>query len=142
MWKLLLLIPLLFVLGCPSASTPTPPLPPDPPQVTVLKLTNLGATANNTAAHTLRVLCAPDAPAAPVLDEVTCSNTAVYLRLAARTFDKVAAVATSTDAWSVQRIRIAQVGAGVATNVAIKDPTLRSQVDAVVDIVTLILEVK
>ena len=141
MRKILLILPLLLALGC-QAPAPGTPAVPDPPQVRVLKLVNLGATANNTAAHTLRVLCAPDGPTAPILDAGTCSNTAIYIRLAAQSFDKVASVAASNDAWPVMRVRIAQVGAGVATGVVIRDPTLRSQVDAVVAIVAQILEVR
>jgi hypothetical protein len=137
MGRLLMILPLLLALGCNAPAPTTPPVP-DPPQVTVLKLTNLGATANNTAAHTLAALCA--APAK--LDADTCSNTAVYLRLAAHTFDKVALEAASTDAWSVMRIKISQIGAGVTTSVTIKDETLRAQVDAVVAIVAQILGVK
>ena len=142
MWKLLLLIPLLFVLGCPSASTPTPPLPPDPPQVRVLRYATLGAEANVAVAGTLKVLCTPAPPAVPALDASTCSNTAVYVRTVAATFDKVSDEAKSSDPWSTMRAKIAGIVTTVATSMTVSDPNLRAQIIGLQSYLQQILEVK
>lgn len=143
MRKALLLLPLLFVLGCkaPAPDTPGAPLPSDPPKVTVLKYTQLGAAANNTAAHTLAALC-PVPPAVPSMDAAACSTTAVYIRTAARTFDQIAMEASSADAWPTMRVKIAGIGAASAISVVVPNPTLQAQINAVVGLVTQILGVK
>lgn len=141
MRKLIFLIPILWALGC-NAPAPTPPLVPDPPQVQVLKLVQAGATANNTAAKTLVVLCVPNPPAVPALDATTCSNTAEYLRMAARIFEQVKTEAGSTDAWSVMRGKILDTVSAAALDVTVPDPILRLQIIEFQDALRQILEVK
>ena len=144
MKKLILLLPLLFVLGCnaPAPDTPGAPLPPDPPVVRVLKLTQLGAVTVNTAAHTLKVLCAPLPPATPALDSATCSNTAVYLRTAAGAFDKIVLATGTPDEWPAMRLKIVAIAGTAVTASVVKDPALQAQINSIQSLVLQILEVK
>jgi hypothetical protein len=129
----------VFLAGCPKANVSTPA---DPPQVTVLKLTQLAATTNNVAAHTLKVLCQPTPPAVSALAASTCSDVAVHLRTAAGVFDKIAAEASSVDTWPVMRVKIAGAVASVVTSVLVSDPTLQVQLDNLQLIITKILGVR
>ena len=141
MRKLILLLPLLFVLGC-NAPAPDTPAAPDPPVVRVLKLTQLGAVTVNTAAHTLKVLCAPLPPATPALDSATCSNTAVYLRTAAGAFDKIVLATGTPDEWPAMRLKIVAIAGTAVTSSVVKDPALQAQINSIQSLVLQILEVK
>lgn len=144
MRKFILLLPLLFLLGCnaPVPDTPGAPLPADPPVVKVLKLTQLAAVTTNTAAHTLKVLCVPLPPATPALDPMTCSNTKVYLLEAANTFDKIVLITGTPDTWPVMRLKIIGVVGTAVTTSTVKDPALQAQINSIQNLVLQILEVK
>ena len=138
---LVIAIVLLVGVGC-KAPAPGTPAVPDPPVVRVLKLTQISAVTVNTAAHTLKVLCAPLPPAMPTLDPATCSSTAVYLRTAAGAFDKIVLATGTPDAWSVMRLRIAAIAGTAITTTAVKDPALQAQISAIQNLVLQILEVR
>jgi hypothetical protein len=129
--------------GCPAANTTTPAAPANPPQVTVLNYIQLGATLDNTAAHTLLLLCtAQPGASAPVLDAGTCSQSATYLKAAVSFFEQAKAEASSADTWAVMRVKIAALAATVAANTATSNPQLQSELAGLQAVVTQILGVQ
>jgi hypothetical protein len=135
----------LALTACPgsTATTTTPAAPANPPQVTVLNYIQLGATLDNTAAHTWLLLCtAQPGATAPVLDTGTCSQVSTYLQAAVSFFEAAKSEASSTDTWAVMKIKIAALAATVATNTAISDPTLKQEIAGLQSAVTQILGVQ
>lgn len=131
----------LATTACVNTATSTAPA--DPPQVTVLKYVQLGATADNTAAHVLVTLCAAQSgQTVPTLDASDCSAYAGYLKVFPPVFDAIATEAASSDPWATMRVKIAELAAKAAVSATITNPTVKAQVDGLTAIVNQILGVK
>lgn len=139
--KLIAIVIAVGLVGC-RAPSPDTPVVPVPPVVTLMKVTTQAAQADQTAAHLLKQLCQPLPPETPTLDSHTCSVTAVYLRKAASTFDKIILVANGPDEWPAIRAKVAFIAADAVTSMTVKDPKLQAALDSLQVLVAAILEVK
>ena len=141
MRKAILLLPLILALGCKAPAPTSPAVPvPDTPIVKVLKITDRAAIALDTAAHAARSVCIT----AQILDRDTCAATGVYVRAVGAALDKIqlAVGAPDGDNWPVLRLKIAGVLANLTTTLAVPDPALKAQLDAVTAAVVEILGVQ
>lgn len=144
MKKTLLLIPLLLMLGCGPKNVTVPGTPPvpDPPVVTLLKLTTQAALADQTASHLLVQLCVATPPAVPALSASTCSETAVYLRTASATFDKIILAANGPDEWPAIRVKVAAIIASAINKSTVNNANMQAALDALQMLVLQIQGVK
>jgi hypothetical protein len=132
---------MLVLFGCAKTAATSTPSPPDPPQITVLKYAQLGATADNAAAHALVTLCVVPAGQKAVLDAPTCAQAKTYVDAAARFFDAVTAEAASADTWAQMRVKIASLGATVTISLTVSNLALQAQISALQTLITNILGV-
>lgn len=129
-------------VGC-KTNTATPAAPADPPQVTVLKYAQLGATSVDAAAHTLVVLCVPQAPATvATLDSGTCSQIKTYLTEVTNFLSAAGLEASGADPWPAMRVKIALAAAQASISVAVQDPTLKAELSGLASLITQIVEVQ
>ena len=149
-----------LLAGCAAKTTTTgtTPTAPNPPQITVLQYTQVGSAAVNTASHALLALCIP-APGQTKasLDPTTCNQVKLWLLTlscppgktagnitcpaSGGIFDAVATEASSSDTWSVMKVKIATIIGSAAVATAVGDPTLQADISGIQSIFTQILGV-
>ena len=132
---------LAFATACTKSTTSAAPA--DPPQVTVLKYVQLGAQLDNTAAHSLLILCTVQpGQAAASLPPATCSEYKKYMIIFPPVFDAIAAEAGSSDTWAVMRVKIAGIAATATVNATVSDPTMKQEIASIQAVITQILGVQ
>ena len=125
-WKLIL-IPILLslvLIGCAGTATnpAQPPAAPTDPRVVVAQYCQLLAHSAAVAGKEAIV-----AHQNKLLDDPTFVTIAGAIKAADKFARDATAEAASGDAWTVARVKIAGLGAGIAINAAVSDPTLQSE---------------